>query len=75
MTSQTGQLTYQLTSNDTDNTTGSYYLIPFFTKNGTVKRVWFPLIEQYNSADQTLRVMQLNGNNYFVMPGFLIEDF
>lgn len=75
ITSQTGQLSYTLTANDTDNITGSYYLIPFFTKNGTSKRVWFPLIEQYNNINETMRIMQLDEKDYFVMPGFLIEDF
>ena len=73
--SQSGSLSYNICYNDRDNASGSYYLMPFLTYNGTLKRVWYPIIEQYTSVNETMRIMQLDNKDYFVMPGFLIEDF
>jgi hypothetical protein len=73
--SQSGSLSYNVCYNDRDNASGSYYLMPFLTYNGTLKRVWYPIIEQYNSTSECMRIMQLDNKDYFVMPAFLIEDF
>lgn len=72
---QSGVLSYYVCYNDRDNTSGSYYLMPFVTYNGTLKRVWYPIIEQYSKSSECMRIMQLDGKDYFVMPAFLIEDF
>ena len=72
---QSGVLSYNVTYNDRDNASGSYYLMPFLTYNGTLKRAWYPIIEQYSSSSECMRIMQLDNKDYFVMPGFLIEDF
>ena len=72
---QSGNLSYNVYYNDRDNASGSYYLMPFLTYNGTLKRVWYPIIEQYTSTSECERIMQLDGKDYFVMPAFLIEDF
>ena len=72
---QSGVLSYNVTYNDRDNASGSYYLMPFLTYNGTLKRVWYPIIEQYTNTSECMRIMQLDNKDYFVMPAFLIEDF
>lgn len=72
---QSGVLSYNVAYNDRDNANGSYYLMPFLTYDGTLKRAWYPIIEQYNTTSECMRIMQLDGKDYFVMPGFLIEDF
>ena len=72
---QSGVLSYSVLYNDRDNISGSYYLMPFLTYNGTLKRVWWPIIKQYNATTECMRIMQLDGKDYFVMPAFLIEDF
>ena len=72
---QSGVLSYNVTYNDRDNASGSYYLMPFLTYNGTLKRIWYPIIEQYSNTSECMRIMQLDSKDYFVMPAFLIEDF